>query len=341
VDEQPRLPLVDGAAGVPGWLDAEAATPCGGPFDSDDWLFSIDWDGSRCLLVTDDSGAVRMQGLNRLITDRYPEIVEVAARSVPPGSVLDGVVCMLDAAGRPDLPALGLRMAGAGRGAAVFLAADLLRADGASLVEHPLEDRLERLAALIPGDPHLQMPESVPGRGVALAEAAAEHGLTAVLARARQARYRPGVASPDRLRVELSGRRDRVVAGRWGAESAVRLVLCEFSDGRLRYTETVRLTGPPAVLRWLDDVGEPVGEPPCEGADHVDRSVRWLQPRLTATIATASPPSRSAALVVVRDDLDPRWCVLRAPVAPPAAFSAHPSRVFTPTVLHALPLDAA
>ncbi len=333
--------MVDGAAGEPGWLDAETATPCSGPFDSDEWLFSIDWDGSRCLLATDGSGGVRLQGLNRIVTQRYPEIVEVAARSMPAGSVLDGVVCMLDDEGRPDLPDLGLRMAGAGRRAAVFLAADLLRADGASLAEHPLDERLERLATLIPGDPHLQMPESVTGRGMALAEAAAEHGLTAMLARSRQARYRPGVASPERLRVELSSRRDRVVAGRWGADSDTRLVLSEFRDGRLRYTETVRITGPPAVLRWLDDVGEPVADAPCDDADQVERSVTWLQPRLTATIAVGSPPSRGAALVALRDDLDPRWCVLRTPVAPPAAFSAYPSRAFTPTVLHALPLDAA
>ena len=36
--------------------------PCAAPFDDDEWLFSVDWDGVRALLFIDPDGAVRIQG---------------------------------------------------------------------------------------------------------------------------------------------------------------------------------------------------------------------------------------------------------------------------------------
>src|SRR5207253_6604495 len=144
----------------------------------------------------------------------------------------------LDPRGRPDLESLGLRLVLGGEGAdqlpAVFLAADVLHVAGASTLSWPLERRLATLSECVGEGAMVQAPDHVEGRGLAFADAAAERGLTALLARRGDAPYRPGMASPDRLHVALRQRAVCVVAGieevpdeRW------EIVLAEYVAGTL------------------------------------------------------------------------------------------------------------
>ncbi|MHB8718022.1 MAG: DNA ligase-like domain-containing protein [Candidatus Dormibacteria bacterium] len=323
---------------APAALLPELATPCAAPFDSDGWLFGIDWEGSRAMVCVATSGAVRLEGAMGPIDQRFPEVARAAA-ALPPGTTLDGVLTVLGSDGRPDLEALAARMAGSHRTAGVLLASDLLRAGGRSLVREPCENRLQRLRALLPGDPHLQAPELVAGQGVALATAATAQGLGTLLARRRGAPYTCGVPSPDRLRIDLCGSVQRVVVGRRLRPSGVEVLLGEVVDGRLTFVHTEMLEASSAVRRWFDRVAQPVQRPPCDQAAAAGAGVTWLRPRLCATVRD---PSRAGggAILTLRDDIDPRWCVRRDPVPPPVA-AAPPQRAFTPTVLRGLPLDAA
>ena len=316
----------------------EVATPCAAAFDSDEWLFGIDWDGSRATLSVDAAGAVRIDGVMGDLTARFPEVHDAAA-ALPPGTVLDGVVSILGGDGRPDLAALGARIAGSHRTAAVFLASDLLRAAGVTLLAEPFEARLARLVSMIPEDPHVQAPEPVRTQGVALAQAAASQHLNALLARRRDALYAPGVRSPQRLRIDLSGACDRVVVGRRDTAGGTEVLLGEVVAGRLTYVHTEQLEASAAVLRWFHRTAEPAPSPACADAGAAGRAVTWLRPRLCATLRDSSRPD-GPVIAALRDDLDPQWCVRREPVPPPASIPV-PPRAFTPTVLRALPLDAA
>ena len=319
-------------------VQPEVATPCAAPFDSDEWLFGIDWDGSRAMLSVDAEGRVRLQGLMASLTDRFPEVASAAA-ALPPGTTLDGVLSILGADGRPDLAALSARIAGSHRTAGVFLATDIVRAGGTSVIREPYVERLARLSATLTDDPHVQAPEPVAGQGVALAAAADDQRLSALLARRRSAAYAPGMRSPERLRIDLSGSVDRVVVGRRDTGDGVELLLGEVVDGRLRYVQSESFAPSPAVGKWFDQAVEPVVTPGCDDARAAGDGVTWLRPRLCVTVGD---PSRRTdpAVLAVRDDIDPRWCVRREPVPPPASRPT-PRHAWSPTVLRALPLDAA
>jgi hypothetical protein len=211
------LPLFAGVVeGPPAAPAPEVAVPCEAAFDHEDWRFSVDWDGMRALLTVGPGGQPRLVDERlRDASELFPEIVAAAVAIADRPAVLDGVLAVLDAEGRPDLAALSLRMA---RSAAsrdrpvVYLATDLLHLDGAPLTGWTLDRRQQALAALLAPQARLQAPGWVVGHGRAFCEAAAERGLPAVLARRGDAPYRPGVASPERLRIALEERSDAVVA---------------------------------------------------------------------------------------------------------------------------------
>jgi bifunctional non-homologous end joining protein LigD len=335
---------------LPGYIPIEASVPCSAPFDDQNWLFSVDWDGVRALLFIDPSGAVRIQG--DMLTDlarRFPDVAASVALPQGRGAVLDGVIAVLDAQGRPDLAGLGRRLAAGPVAAAelpaVYLAFDVLHLDGRPTFRWSLDRRLDALSGLAGHSDVLQVPDHVRGRGTALAAAASERGLVALLARRGNAPYRPGVASPDRLRIPLSNQTTCVVAGIVERRlRGTRLILGEHVAGRLTFAGQVDGPSDPLVARWLSQQAAGLGSSVAtlEGVQPV--TATWLRPMLTATVRHRGRSPGGAllhpSLLAVRDDVDPRWCVQRPPVAAPLDIEAG-SR-FAPTLLIPLPLgDAA
>ena len=334
---------------LPGRIAPEVAVPCSAPFDGERWRFSIDWDGSRALLFVGAGGDVHLQS-ERLadLTPRFPELLGAGAALRGSPMVLDGVVAVLDPRGRPDLESLGLRLVLGGDGAdqlpAVFLAADVLHVAGASTLSWPLDRRLATLSECVGEGAMVQAPDHVEGRGLAFADAAAERGLTALLARRGDAPYRPGMASPDRLHVALRQRAVCVVAGieevpdeRW------EIVLAEYVAGTLTFSGTVAGPRHDAVHRWLLAGASGLGAHASAPAGSDDVRARWLRPALAATVAhhgrLPNGRLRDPTLIAVRDDVDVAWCVRREAVPPP---DDSVRGRFAPTVLMPLPLgDAA
>jgi bifunctional non-homologous end joining protein LigD len=345
--DQQRLPIPLPAAGFGGSSQPELSVPCAAPFDGDDWLFSVEWEGSRCLLIADGGGSVRLHGEVSSLERRFPEIAASGPLQGGAEAVLDGSICVLDRDGRPDLAALFARVSEAnpGRPAAVYLATDLLHLDGEPLTGRPLLSRLAMLRDLIPPESRIQLPDHVAGHGRALAQAAAARGLNSLIARRGGAPYRAGIASPDRLRITLTGRRDAVVVGWFSTAAGVTVVLADWAGGRLDLVGTAAVPGG-ASTRWLAGAVEVATDPGMlDGAAGVEE-VTWVRPRLVATVEPA-PPGRERRrlaefqLVALRDDVNPQWCLRRDPLPPPEAGARLPLRPFSPTVLSALPIEGA
>ncbi len=113
------------------------------PFDSDDHLYEVKWDGVRCLAAV-EAGQVRLWGRELAdYTGRYPEMD--ALGKLPTGTVVDGeLVVFRD--GRADLDAVLRRHQMTGRfqtklasrqDPAVYVAFDLLFHRGRSLISAP------------------------------------------------------------------------------------------------------------------------------------------------------------------------------------------------------------
>lgn len=321
------------------------------PFDHPGWRFSVDWDGSRALLFASPGGEVRLQNESLAdVTAQFPELQACAPGLAGRELVLDGVIGILDPEGRPDLASLGRRLAlgpSAARSLpAVFLATDLIYLDRRPLLSWTLDRRLTALRELVARAEPIQVPDHVDARGRALAEAAGARGLASLLARRGDAPYRPGIASPDRLRITLVERTTCVVAALTNAAPGRSrgLVLAERERGRLVIAGWVPAPVDRVVSAWLERLaGSLLSVTPSLDSPPQGGSVRWLRPAITATVAHSGRHRdgglRSPTLVALRDDCDPMWCVRRDPTAPPDV--AVSGRGFVPTLLLPLPLDEA
>jgi hypothetical protein len=63
------------------------------PFVSDEHLFEIKWDGTRAIALVEGGDYRLLNRKRRPAKERYPELKALA--SLPPGTVLDGEICVL------------------------------------------------------------------------------------------------------------------------------------------------------------------------------------------------------------------------------------------------------
>jgi DNA ligase D-like protein (predicted ligase) len=184
---------------LPRFIPPMLAQP-GEPFDSDDYLFEIKWDGTRALAFTDE-GSYRLVNRRRLdMTARYPDFDFL--RNLPAGTVLDGEMVVLKK-GRPDFGLLESREQArtpmrirnlARTSPATYIVFDLLYENYKPLLRRPLSERRERLAELLRHiqHPRLILSEAVSGRGKAFFEEVCRQNLEGVVAKRLQSRYLPG-----------------------------------------------------------------------------------------------------------------------------------------------------
>ena len=84
---------------------------------------------------------------NQDYTERFAEVARELPKALrSPDCVVDGEVCALDEEGRPSFSAMQQRAPGT---PIVYYLFDLLELDGEPLVDLPLEERHERLEALL------------------------------------------------------------------------------------------------------------------------------------------------------------------------------------------------
>ena len=147
---------------MPTTIHPMLATAIEKPFDGEDWLFEIKWDGYRAVAFI-ENGTVRLVSRNQNdLTPRYPELKGLPQSVMAKTAILDGEVVALDDQGRPSFGLMQQRTGfrpGGKRGPAnaevpvLYFAFDLLYLDGYDWRKVPLEERKKKLESIIvPGD---------------------------------------------------------------------------------------------------------------------------------------------------------------------------------------------
>jgi len=270
------------------------------PFDSDEHLFEIKWDGIR-ILAFFGPGVYRLQG--RKLTDatgRYPEVVRALER-LPGDGILDGEMVVLDEEGRPDFQRVLTRELTSSRDAAllkarqhpvVYIAFDLLYRDGVPLFDRPLVERRRLLSKLL-HEPPSPIVEStyVKGRGRALFQEAENRGLEGIVAKRLESRYLCGERSNDWLKIKVRHRTDAIVVGTVRERRTHRvksLVLGAYEDHRLVWLGNVGSGLDERTVSQLKTELDPLkaDAPPGFIAD-ASGEIQWLRPALVVRVEYA------------------------------------------------------
>ena len=168
-----------------------------------EWVYEVEWDGLRVLAEVADGRLRLVTPEAHDVTPCFPELG--ALTHLVPDVVLDGTLVLL-AGGVPDAGALEARLRGAPPGPlATLMLSDVLRLYGVPLLDRTHDERRATLERLdLRGTAGVAL-SPLYTDGPALRAATAQQGLSGVLAKRRDAPYRPGphaawVRVPNRFR---------------------------------------------------------------------------------------------------------------------------------------------
>ena len=179
------------------------ATP-GPAVGGEDWAWEVRQSGLR-VMTTLLAGAVRMHDAEgRDVGDRFVDVRRIGRATGSVEAVLDGVVVGEPAHLRRRFEGRPMSGERASQSAPVKLMVfDLVWLDGRPRWEAPWEERRALLDDLALDGPAWSTVTAHRGDGLALVEAAGEHGVPGLVGKRRDSPYRPGQASPDWVEVQL------------------------------------------------------------------------------------------------------------------------------------------
>jgi bifunctional non-homologous end joining protein LigD len=258
-----------------------------------DWVHEVKWDGYRAIADVQQSETTLTSRNDNDLTGRFESVAKEISKAVKtPDCVLDGEVCALDEQGRATFSAMQQGKDGTRY---VYVAFDLLAADGESLVGLPLTERRERLRKLLDRrHQSVQFSEAFDD-GDALYRAAQEQGFEGIVSKRKDSRYEPGRRNRSWLKIKTHGRQEFVIAGytkgqgrrsgRFGS-----LILAYWEGDELVYAGNVgtgftdsEIDELLRKLRPLERKGAPFAEVPKMPRVRRD-AVVWVEPKLVAEV---------------------------------------------------------
>ena len=284
------------------------------PFDDDDWLFEVKWDGVRAIAtlmrpVGEEDGRTRlMSRAGNELTAGYPELRSLWERLLARNAVVDGELVALDENARPSFQRLQQRLHVRDEAAlerlrrrlpVTYMVFDLLALDGEALIDRPLRERLGMLDdVLVPGG-SWERSRPIPGRGTALYEAVRAQGLEGIVAKRADAPYVPGRRVPTWRKIKIR-RTVKVVIGGWMPGKGTldglmgSLAVGVWHEGTFCYIGRVgtgfdeaERTRIAAQLSPLATDANPFGDLPPELGTGRDPQVHFVRPELVCCVEFA------------------------------------------------------
>ncbi len=305
------------------------------PFDSADWLFEIKWDGYRAVAFI-DGGKVRLVSRNQNeLTARYPELKDMPQFIKAKNAIVDGEVVALDEEGKASFSLMQQRTGfrpGGKRAAAkadvpvLYYAFDLLYLDGEDWRKVPLEERKKKLKSIVKAGDALRFSDHYPEQGKALFEVARSKGLEGIVAKRRESCYEER-RSREWLKIKIRHEVECVVGGFTepeGSRAHFGSLVLGLYDKQQRLIH-VGQAGSGFNQKSLAEIWKTLQsietkKNPFYGEVEALRQVSWVKPILVAQIEYAEwtggtnsgsgPKLRAPVFLGLRDDKDPKECVL-------------------------------
>jgi DNA ligase D-like protein (predicted ligase) len=258
------------------------------PFDSEEHLFEVKWDGVRALAETAPSGW-RVWGRGRAdYNQRYPELESL--RALPTGTVLDGELIVLHA-GRADFAKLmrrhqlvcGRKVQDARRlWPVTYVVFDVLCLGGRSLLDRPLSERRQRLQEVLGQCPPdgLAFSDGVVGAGRAFFEQVVEQGHEGVMAKHLGSRYLPGQRGQAWRKIKPFQNLPCLVIGYTPSHRGIAtLLVAAVTQGELRYVAELASGFTDEAKAHLAQL---LSRQPCRPQPIVPcpKRARWIEPAL-------------------------------------------------------------
>jgi bifunctional non-homologous end joining protein LigD len=296
------------------------------PFDDNDWLFEIKWDGYRALCTVEQNGEITLVSRNGIdFLARFPELEALKSAWTTLPIIVDGEIVSLDDEGRSSFQRLQESLNSRRSGGRVkapnplnFVVFDVLYADGKDLRKTPLDERKALLQRLIADDELVIYSKHVDGKGCALFAQAQKRQLEGIIGKVRESLYREG-RSREWVKIKAQVVQEFVVGGftepRGSRKGFGSLLLGVYDKGKLYYVghagtgfNTKTLASLTAQLKKLERKSSPF-------ANKVEANTKptFVEPKLVANVRftewTRDGYLRQPAFLGLREDKDPKEVV--------------------------------
>ncbi len=305
----------------------------GEPFDSEDYVFEVKWDGLRTLVFKHDD-RIELQNRNlRNVTSGFPELAELRKSVRAKSAIFDGEAVVLGERGTPNFGSLQKRFGidDPKRASSLsktipvtYVAFDLLHLDGTDLISRPLLERKERLKSILTEGPHLLFGDHVETSGVRFFREASKKGFEGVIAKNRHSAYLLGARGSLWIKIKGTRTQDCVIVGYTNGEgfrasTFGSLVVAAYGpDGMLRHMTNVGggfdneiLVGLKARLAKLERKS-PVPVGPVDAPS----PVTWVRPELVCEVKymsmTRDGKLRFPRFSRIRTDKSPKDCEINS-----------------------------
>jgi bifunctional non-homologous end joining protein LigD len=251
------------------------------PFDGDDWLFEIKWDGYRAICTVDAKGKLTLVSRNGLdLLKQFPDLdgLADAFESVP--IIVDGEIVSLDSKGRSDFQRLQ-EYAEQGH-SLTYAAFDVLYADGRDQRKNPLEERKALLERLIADDQLVLYSKHVVGKGKALFAEAKRNHLEGIIGKKRASTYQ-GRRTRDWVKIKAQLEQEFVIGG-WtdprGSRKGFGSLLLGVYEGKDGTGFSVKRIG--EIMKQLKPLARETS--PFANKVIANAPVHYVQPQLVAEV---------------------------------------------------------
>lgn len=181
------------------------------PFDSDDWLFEIKWDGYRAISEL-RKGTVKLYSRNgNDFLRKYPPVAD-ALQKIKHDAVLDGEIVVLNEKGISDFQKLQHYEDNTQYPLCYYIF-DILSLNGKDTTGLPLLERKKLVKKLIPKSAVLKYSDHVPGKGREFFAAAQRQDLEGIMAKKADSEYHTGARTGEWLKVKHHKSDEVIVVG--------------------------------------------------------------------------------------------------------------------------------
>lgn len=286
----------------PDFVKPMLATLTNNYFSSNDWIYEHKFDGERCLTFK-KNGKVKLISRNdKLMNDKYPELVKAFEAQEADNFIVDGEIVSLNAKGVSNFELLQSRINLSNTSKIkqeeskikiIYRIFDCMYAEGYDIRQMPLSDRKQVLHKLLKYNSILTYTVHRSGNGLKFFKEACELKWEGLIAKRFDSEY-VGVRSPNWLKFKCVMKQELVIGGYTEPKGSRQyfgaLLVGYFEDGKFMYAGKVGTGYTQATLEMLGKKLEKIQVKTCPFSNYDESTlgVHWVKPSIVAEFKFAN-----------------------------------------------------
>ena len=282
------------------------------PFNDDNWVFEIKWDGYRAIADLSEKENQKLYSRNGIsFLNRYPDIQKGLMKQEH-SLIIDGEIVALTDKGEPSFQLLQ-HYAENPNVPVIYQVFDLLYLNGNSTRNLSLLERKELLKEALIETSHIKYCDHIDSNGIDFYSGIQKSNIEGVIAKRKSSKYIDGKRSDSWLKIKNHQSEEAVIVGYTEPKGSRKyfgsLILGRFINGELQYSGNVGSGFKEDSLKQIYELIHPykTNKMPFNEKPKTNMPPTWVKPKFVVTIKytqiTKEGRFRHPVFIGIRDDI--------------------------------------